>query len=827
VASNLPTLYKIFNDSQVKNLVVVVDIDGVDLLSSSPIYERLRYGDPDLFYGDPGLVYGGLRVVPGVRSYLSLDKSSLTISQKIEPEQGRGSVTQLSLSFIDKDQYMTQVVSPGIIIPEILGREVNVYLGYRQISYPEDFIRIYRGYVSGVDTSPGTVTLAISDPNFRRRQNIFFSATTTLNGSLTNVATSVNVAATGDFYAQILGPNAAYDAGVTTYIKVEEEFMLYGPTGIVSPTQFLVTRGARGTTAVAHADGADVSAWIELTGNAVDLALKIMLSGWDGPWISGILPQSFVNTLDITLGFVPGAIVLPLEQDAVKDYGLVPGDQVIITGGVNNGISGSIIRFINSSGVSNSIVVIDQPLTPEYPAIGTIGFRSQYDVFPVEAGARLSSKDVDVARHEFYRDTFLQDDFDQFKFLISAQTDAKTFIESNIFLPLGAYSVTREGRLSMGITRPPIADQKLVVLDGSNVINPHLIRPNRATNNRKFWNDFVFNYEYNDAGAATQVFRFFNADSFDRIGVVSTLPITAIGAKTEFDATTFFEKRGQLLSSRFANGAVMIPLETNWGTGNLIEAGDIIAIRDNGDLQIPNFVTGERDLGFQLYEVIDRQLDIKTAKSKITVVAGVGSQASDRYATISGSSVIDTGSTTTRVYITDAMGTLSVTDEADKWDDLIGNRILVHDEDYVTEYETVLRGIDPLERKYLIVDALPSPPSAGWIVDVAPYSTSTNAAVDQEAKILYAHFSPDVVVVTGISTTQFTVSAPDAAKVQVGFPVIVHTTDTFAVESPETVVTDVTGVTITVKDSLGFTPNSTMTASLLGFADGGACYRWI
>jgi len=83
-------------------------------------------------------------------------------------------------------------------------------------------------------------------------------------------------------------------------------------------------------------------------------------------------------------------------------------------------------------------------------------------------------------------------------------------------------------------------------------------------------------------------------------------------------------------------------------------------------------------------------------------------------------------------------------------------------------------------------------------------------------------------VVTGISQTQFTVSSPDSAIFQVGNPVYLHNSDysqtSFAIEA---LITDVTGVTITVNKQLGFTPNNTHFVELVGFKDKGPPYRYV
>lgn len=195
-----PEKYQLFNDYDVKNLNVVVCIEGLDIcFGMVPTYTKIRYGDPDLDYGDPGLVYGGLRLLDDVKPWLSTE-SNLTISQKLEPEQGRGSVSTLGLTFIDKDGYFTQLCSPGVLLDELLGnKKVTVKLGYVQTSYPDDYFTIFRGYVSKTRLSPTKVMLELSDANIKRRQNVFFSQKTKLTADIDNATFSIPVETTERF----------------------------------------------------------------------------------------------------------------------------------------------------------------------------------------------------------------------------------------------------------------------------------------------------------------------------------------------------------------------------------------------------------------------------------------------------------------------------------------------------------------------------------------------------------------------------------------------------------------------------------------------------
>lgn len=841
--ADLSDRFQLYNDQQTKKLVIVLDIDGVNgVLSSSPIFTRVRYGDPDIFYGDPGLVYGGLRPLSttnggDVQSLIMLDGSSLTLSQKIEPEQGRASVSTLSFQLLDKNQYITQLFSPGVIVEEILNRGVTVYLGYTDISYPEDFHQIFRGRISQVQGGEGFGFMQLSDPNTVRRQTIFYTAKTKLDGALTNVATTVNVNANSDFHKPITGPDGLYSEEVRVYMKIEDEFIEYGPsfsvpTGTFGTNTFTnVVRGARGTTAVAHDDGSDVDVLVELEANPMQMALKIMLSGFNGPWIENQPLASIVFTGDPILLSQPKAYILPDGIDAVREYNLVAGDQITITGATNAANNGSftVISFGDLAGTTNRIIYTDNAgAVYETPTSAVFSIRSQYDLYPVTCGSGLTPLDVDIDQHQYIEQTFLGIG-NQLRILIDAAESGKTFLEQEVYLPSAAYSLTREGRLSVGMTHPPLAEPNLPFLDQTNILNAPQIRPTRGTNNRKFFNEIDWEFDANDAGDYTNSFRQLDTESLNKIGLSSVLPIKSKGLHSDLGAIDLIEKRSSFLLSRFKNGAVQIEVLVNYGTGVGIEAGDVIALADDGQLQIQNWATGDRNLGTQLYEVIERSLDLKSGNIKMTLIAGLGADVTDRYGTISPSSTVSTGSTTTVVVIQDSYGAIFPGDEKKKWEDYIGLPVLVHSEDWTVSDESTLIGFDPADPYKMLLDpALSFTPSAGYIVDIPFYPTSVDPNEQQLLKQIHSHLDPSVVIVSGVSTTVFTVGAGDIAKFHVGLPVLIHSND-WTVESPEVNVTVVdTGTNqVTVASSLGFAPSAGQRAEFLGFNDLGGPYRFI
>jgi len=839
--SNYPDKYLRFNEQTVKNLRIVVDIDGLDLITSSAIYTRVRYGDPDINYGDPGLVYGGLRRLDTyqgreVKDILSLDSSSLHISQRLEPEQGRGAVSTMSLAFVDRDNYMTQVISPGVIIDEILGRQCVVYLGFEQISFPDDYITIFRGRISDVKSHPGLVILQLSDPNLIRRQNVFFIAQTKLSTGITNLDTTIDVTSNSDFSLPILGPNGSYDTAIKTFFIIDDEWIEYDATGFGTNQFTSVTRGARGTTAASHTAGADVQAAIQIEDHAIDMALKIMLSGWNGPWKENVPILNIVFTGDPILDDQPRAIILRAFTDAVRDFGLVIGDYVTITGDANplNNVTGRITRFADLFDQSNRIIYLDVDLYSSISSAAVLSFRSQYDTYPDNCGVRLNNNEVDIEQHLFLKNTFLGQSANSLRFFLQDKETAKTFIESEIYLPMSLYSLTRQGKLSAGITKPPIADQKLIFLNIDNIIEPQNIIPTRGINNRKFFNEITYQFDADDNNNFLQTERYLDTESLSLVGISKELPIKSRGIKTDLGTPALLEKRALFMLSRYKRGATVLPVKVNYDAGSQIEAGDVVAIQDdvNGEatLKITNFATGERNFGVQLMEVVDRDFDIRNGTVNLQLVAGVGADATDRFATISPSSIVGSGSTTSRIRIKDSFGALFPGNESEKWRDYQGQHIVVHNFDQSVYEQVTLTQISPTDNTILEVSPALSfvPVENEHYVNIPAYPDSADRNQEAIYKAIHAFLDPQVIVVSGLSTTQFTVAPSDITKFFVGSRVRVHSFD-YSIDSDDKVVTaiDTLTYTVTVGVSLGFTPAAGQQIDLIGFRDASGAYRFI
>lgn len=916
--STPPSNFIAYNQMLSKQLNVVVDIAGLPLISSLQTERFVNYGDAGVLYGGAGLTYGGLvpvgfNIAGGERqqkNLLILDQSSLSIQQRLEPEQGRGSISTLTMTFLDKDGYMTKAISPGVILPEILGQQVKVWIGYTQTGWPQDYYVVWRGRVAQTTAEPGRVTMQFVDPNIVRKQQVFYSGQTSLIANIGSGDTQIPVVSTGNFFKKITGPGGGYDGAVRLFIKVDNEFMEYSQTGSeavgVAPVAFVVTSAnatvgavykdangvsytvtvtivagtvltctANGTVGVssgvltkfsgsgdssitfsvvgggfsavtrgvspvanmatpsapaAHSATATVDAYIMLQGHAMDLALKVMLSGWNGPFTTGQSIYSFVTTDDSSLPTVPNGIVLPANTDAIRDLGISVGDYITVTGGANNAVMVTVIGFNDLTNQPNRVILCSSNFTNEDPSTATIAVRSQYDTLPVLAGSQLPGWEVDVGAFQYYKSTFLLNPANQYLFLLNDSNGeaGKTFIESEILYPIGAYSLTRQGKISVGLTKPPVADQRTQTITAAQVLSPETMSIQRALNNRKFFNEIDWSYDCDETNTPTSQRNAISAASLNKFSNYSSvLPITSRGARTSLGFLNVVSNREAWIFNRYQFAAQLLDLKVNLQVGALIEAGDVVILQDNGTLKIPNFATGQRNLGTQFFEVVNRSMDLKSGIVSLTLEGGVGSVVGDRYATVAPSSILTSMSSATRIVIQDSFGAIFPGAEWKKWSSYVGLKVRVHSTDYSVDGTTTFTGFDPNNKYALLLSpALSFGPTAGMVLDLEQYPNNTSASDQASAKMIHAYDCPTVPVVSGISQTQFTVSAPNALKFQIGLPVLFHDA-TYGRFSGEVIVQSVVGTTVTVATAIGFVPDASIKCELIGFPDGGQPYRLV
>lgn len=800
-------------EANTKRPQIILEIEGWPVLSSIPVEKYLAYGD-DVVFGQSGIFFNGLIIDPTILPYIDIDKSTQQITQQLQADKGGSqSVTSFDVSLVDKDKFITEYITPGKILDEVLGLKARLYLSFEGAGHPKDSVLFFSGIVAGVSAGAGYVNINLASPEKIKTLDLFPKLSTELTAAINNSDTTITVADTNDFLLPA-------DAGtLRTYLLIDDEIIEYSSK---NSSQFLgCTRGQFGTIAASHDIGANAESAYRLVGNLRDLSLKLMLSGENTPYVTNIPILSFVQYGSITASNSIFVSRFNFEQF----YGVSSGDTITITGATNP--SNNVTAIVNSVTATDlgSYITINTPLFLEGSG-AVFSLTSKYAVLPKFAGLEMTPDQVDTAEFERVFTTFSAQFFD-YDFFIKDTVKGAEFINTQILYPSGCYALPRKAKTSLGITTPPLVGYETKLLDETNTVMASGLKVNRNISN-SFFNAIVIKYDLDEVedkfkrGKIRQ-----SSDSTNRIKLPNKpMTMEAEGVRAESNFVGKFNIIARRALERYQYAAESIEVQTQYGTGFDVEIGDVVILQG---LQVSDTkdASGARGLKPRLFEVVNKSYNTKGTPIKFSLLDTAYSL-NGRYGVISPSSKTRSGSTTTVLNLAKSYGTnLTTRSENYKWRNLIGAKVKVRNMDHSFVEERVIESLNPADDDSIIITpALSVAPPANYFIDVIDYPQNTDPEDQAISKAQYVYWNLSVLVVTGISQTQFTVSALDAAELRVGYQVKIHNQD-YSNYSVTTEITDITGVTITVQDALGFIPSADDRVELLGWKDGGKSYLWL
>ena len=165
---------------------MVLKIEGYDrLFGSAQIFKYIRIGDPDLYIGNDWVI-GGFSLLDNQSPYFSFNAGSTTkITQKLDPSRAQGSsVSSMVVALVDKNEEISQLVAPGVVLPELLGRRATVYLGFSDTAWPQDYNIIFQGTFTSLEPGAGVINLVLSNAEEKKRIPVLSRRTTKLTARL-------------------------------------------------------------------------------------------------------------------------------------------------------------------------------------------------------------------------------------------------------------------------------------------------------------------------------------------------------------------------------------------------------------------------------------------------------------------------------------------------------------------------------------------------------------------------------------------------------------------------------------------------------------------
>lgn len=724
-----------------KEPVLVVQFDGIpELLGSATAYKYIEIGEPGLVIGNSWVIGGRIPIgdqISAITFSSNFGNTTTSIDFKVDPDKGRGeSVTSMTLAFLDTKANEVLAIVKNY---EMLGRKCRVLLAPDPTDtvFPEDYVTIFRGIVESYDLPAGGVVFNVSHPDQKKRQNIYNQAETTLVSGISSGDTNF-AAPAGEgvrFLTRILGADGTYDGSFLSYVRIDNEIIRYtGITPGVNDTFTSLARGQLGTTAASHAAGAEVTSFYRLQGNPLDLALKLMLSGWNGPYAEFIDVKGFNYINNAGSATIPNAVFF-YNINLPEIYGVVEGDYITTSGSDFPGSNDVTSKRIESVTVTDegTYLVIEgvtfvNELLPDTVLQIYASFRSQYDTLP--DGLKMYPDEVDITEHERIRDMFMNG-YAYDMYIRETIENAKEFIEQEIYSPVAAYSTARNARSSVAYTVGPLPTTTVVTLNANNVKNADRLVKKRGIG-RNFYNTIIYRYDESalEEGKFLKGTLSVDATSKTTIPVGNrSMIISSKGLRS--DSIISFVAARRL--TRYAFGAEYFEgVRVLFADGYGIEPSDLV-ILDGVSLQIADRETGERASPPKYYEVIAKKIDIQTGDITLSLL-DTQFELTFRYALISPASYIRTGLSQSSFQIQPSFASDLGPDEYQKWQEFGEITVRVRSLDYTTEATGV---IDQFQGNTVYLkDPLGFTPSSGMVMELADYNDAT-----VQLKLLYGFIS--------------------------------------------------------------------------------------
>ena len=650
---------------------LVFSIDGVPTkFGAAAIYEFVRIGQPDLeidnYLGDPWYI-GGYKLIEDQSDYISFAGGTTTrITQQLEPDKGLGtSASGLAVALIDKNDEITNLISPGVgPVTEILGKSCTVQIGFANNAYPEDYVTIFKGLIETVESGPGLIKFFLTSTEQKKRQTLFIPANSKLATAISDVDTPTTIVLDDatDFKVPVLGPDGTYDSTITYWVRINDEYFKY--TGKSGNTLTGVTRNSSplNYTQLNHAIGDDVLSLVRITGTAMDIARKLMISGTNGAYQTALDVESFVYVSPTEQ--VDNAIFF-FGVDVQEEYGFTEGDYLTTTGsafGANN-VSGKQILQIFTTNDGSYIIVDGVTFVAEQNSAATLTIRSQWDSYGY--GCKMDPNEVDLP--EFDRlDRLFLGGFN-YDFRIDNEIEAKKFIEEQILRPVTSFSILRRGRSSVGFHSPPIPGDNIVTVDQNNVENIEAIKIKRSLS-KNYYNTVTYKFDKDTLANDFKSVRVIqDATSIDDFNVGQrSISIESQGMRTLTGGTAIASSSGNRFLNRYKRGSEYVDgISVRFGDVYNLDIGDNV-ILDITDLKISDIVTGTRLGESRIFQVLNKTMDISTGAVSISIV-DTNFNGASRYGLVVPASIVKSGSSTTVFVIKSSFASRYGSNEYLKW----------------------------------------------------------------------------------------------------------------------------------------------------------------
>jgi hypothetical protein len=808
-------------------LQLIVEVDGIDLIfGASPVKSLWKIGDANIRIGDPLLYIGGIVTNPKSVDLIDPTQSTRTITQQMEIERGVTSVSGLKVRLLDRADIATELFTPDVD-KDILGRGCTVYLAVAGASHPEDSIRVFDGVIDECAFGAGYCDLSISHPEQFKRQAILPKWESELVTAIPSGSVPSSVYVTSMDGLTLL-PS---EQGAYTYFRLDKEIMSFN--AIDPATNKLSSFAARNmfaSLAQLHAIGGKIESFYYFDRNPIELALMLLCSRRSDE------SQYYVEDIEIH-GFrkiYSSDFPFRIECNAsdIIKYNIQIGDKLRIFAkgtGTHEVDNAENPRFFDVSKIefSGNEAYLYTPMSGSGGPVWVEDLVNLYSFSAISKwnllpdGCGIPNRFIDFEGLDAIRIMHASELAPCQVFIKDTITDTKDFIDQVILRPQGLYTLPKKGRISIGKTIPPVANKETKVLNERNILNANSLKIGRSIN-RNFYNAVI--YKYHEDAIEDKLLSgelSVDADSISKIKVGNRpLLIEARSLRKGADSSKVIRSQSRRLLDRYRFGAEVIRAEVDFETGVNIDVGDT-AVCLFKNLKVADITNKSRQFVPRLMEVTNKTLNIARGEVSLELTNTVF-EVDGRYATITPSSRVASGSTATVIRLDWSFSRWAEGNEKGKWEQYIDQKIMLRSSDWGQVHHSTIKALDDTQDA-IIIEPLGVTPSAGWIVE-APLYDDNSAQEMSFWKQIHAFLNPAVAISSVTSSTVIQVGSGEGAKFLPGAVIVVHSAD-FSSKSSEVKILSVNGDQLTLASALSYTPSAGHLIQLIGFKDGGHPYR--
>lgn len=785
---------------------LILEIDGIPIIFGSQDISKVWKFNDGFEFDTPNLRFDTPFPDPNSRDYINLEKTSKNISQQVLPDKkGTSSTLSLDIALIDFNGEVTELFKAGNNVEDIIGQRASTYIGFKQGAHPTDSIPLLDGYIQMIKPVAGGYILTVAHSENKKRQNLFEPYTATLSAIIDDAVTVIPVSSTKQF----IEPADA----LTSYIQIDDEIMEV--VSVDSATQFTVVRSRLGTLAASHEGEVDIVSIYELIGDAIDLSLRLYLSGGD-EYYQTLSPTSFVQ---VNSELVDNSIFFQ-DISLEDDINVTVGDTINISGSVSNDGMYTILSIVNVS--NGSYLTTVESLVFESPTAATIDFKSLYNT--LGEGCGLTPFDVDIATHR-NEQSENSSSFPIYTARLKEAISAKEFVDGELYYPAGLYSIMRSAKISCAFTKPPLVNEQSILFNSENILNIQNINVTRSVNSYCY-NEIAWRFDQSvkDDAFKAGVLNV-NPGAKERVDKTRhTLKIDSVGLRRNADTVSLIDRQTNRFYQRYQYGATLYAgIQVHFFDSWNLEVGDVIEFGGE-DVQIPDTNAGTTYTPRKYLEIINKQQNIETQVISFDCLE-TGFDLNARFGVFSPASNITSNSSTTKLELELSYFTGQVVTERQKWQEFVGERIRVRSEDYSYDEITTILSLAPENDEVLNIEALPSAPLEGYVIEIPRYDESS-ADIDAIYKGRYTYANEQKVVASVVDSQVFDLD--DASNYKTGMLIQVKA-ENYANDTGDAGVEILTvvGNTITLVEPLDFTPLAGYLVERLTFGDGNFVYKLI